>query len=217
MQINRYESDRSTKEKIELERQKLKSLSWKKKIQYIATYYKWHFVGLTAVCFVIYAIASAIYNTQYTTVFSAVIINGGADGEPIAEDFKEYCEDSEKFHRYEVNAGMYLEDNISKDQGTLGILLGSFASKETQVLILPEFQAERYIDQLALYEMKELLTEEQMERYGDLVGEYTLHLPNNEKLAEFNCYPGEDAYMVVLTYVEDLTYINQFIEYLMGE
>lgn len=217
MEINRYESDRSLREKLGLEWQKLKSLSWPKRLEYIVSYYKWYFLGIFAIGFVIYTLGTMIYNTQYTTVFSAIIINGATDGDVIAEDFKAYCEDTEKFNKYEVNAGMYLEGSTMKDQDTLGIMLGAIAGKDVQVLILPEFQVERYMDQGALLPMEEILTEEQMEAYGDAVKECCLQVSDNERLAGLGCYPGEDAYLAVLTYVDDLTYVNKFIEYLMGE
>ncbi len=218
MEINRYESDRSFKEKMALERQKLKGLSWRKKIEYIVTYYKWHFVGLIAIGFVIYTIGTMIYNTQYTDVFSAIILNGNADGEAIAEDFKGYCQDTEKFNRYTVNAGMKLDGKSAKDQDTLGIILGSIASKEVQVLIVPEFQLERYVNLGTLIKMEDVLSEEQMQSYGEYVTqEYGLKVSNNKTLGRLGCFPGEDAYMVVISYVEDFTYIRQFVNYLMGE
>lgn len=217
MEINRYESDRSFKEKMELEKQKLKSLSWSKKLEYIFNYYKWHFVGLVAVGFVIYMIGTMIYNTQYTDVFSAIILNGNADGDAIAEDFKAYCQDTEKFNRYSVNAGMKLDGKSAKDQDTLGIMLGSIASKEVQVLIVPEFQMERYVNLNTLLQMDEVLTAEQIQAYGENVSEYGLKVSENKTLGELGCFPGKDAYMVVLSYVEDLTYIREFARYLMGE
>lgn len=217
MEINRYESDRTFKEKIALERQKLKKLSWREKIEYIWAYYKWHFVGLLAICFVIYMIGTMIYDTQYNDVFSAVIINGRADGDAIAEDFKAYCQDTEKFNRYDVNAGMELKGNTAKDQDTLGILLGAIAGKTLDVLVVPEFQMKRYVDLGALRKMEDVLTAEQIEKFGEAVGEYGLKIPNNKKLEEFGCFPGEDAYLVVLSYVEDMTYVKQFVKYLTGE
>ena len=217
MEINRYESDRSFKEKMELEKQKLKSLSWSKKLEYIFNYYKWHFVGLVAVGFVIYMIGTMIYNTQYTDVFSAIILNGNADGDAIAEDFKGYCQDTEKFNRYSVNAGMKLDGKSAKDQDTLGIMLGSIASKEVQVLIVPGFQMERYMNLNTLTRMDEVLTEDQIKSYGENVYEYGLKVSDNKTLGELGCFPGEDAYRVVLSYVEDFTYIREFAKYLMGE
>ncbi len=220
MEVKRYESDRDFKDKVELEKQKLSSMSWRKRIEYIWAYYKWHMLLVLVVCYVIYNIGLMIYDTQYDDVFSAIIVNGAADGDPIAEDFKNYCEDTEKFHRYNVNAGMYLtgkQNDYKSDQDTLGIMLGMIAGKDVDVLILPKFQMENYAKQDVYYKMTEILTPEQIEQYGDAVGEYSLQVPNNKTLQKHGCVPGEDAYLGVLRYVEDLTYVQEFIRYLMGE
>ncbi len=217
MQINRYESDRTFKEKMALEWQKIQEMSWKKRFEYIWGYYKWHMVGLVAIGFAIYMLGTIIYNTQYTDVFSAIILNGPADGDVIAEDFKGYCQDTEKFNRYSVNAGMKLDGKSAKDQDTLGIMLGAIAGKAVHVMIVPKFQMERYEDLDILIKMEDVLTEEQRDAYSYNVHEYGLKVSDNKTLGELGCFPGEDAYLIVLGYVEDLTYVREFVKYLMGE
>ncbi len=217
MEINRYESDRSFKEKMVLERQKLKDMSWSKRFEYIWAYYKWHMLGIVVAGYVIYVLGTMLYNTQYTDVFSAIILNGKADGKAIAEDFKGYCQDTEKFNRYSVNAGMTLDGKSTTDQDTLGIMLGTIASKAVHVLIVPGFQMERYAELGTLIQMEDILTDQQIQDYGENVSEYGLKIPDNKTLGKLGCFPGEDAYMVVLSYVEDLTYVKEFVKYLMGE
>ncbi len=217
MEINRYESDRSFKEKMALEGQKLKSMSWSKRFEYIWNYYKWHMVGLIAIGFAIHIFGTIIYNTQYTDVFSAIILNGNADGDAIAEDFKGYCQDAEKFNRYSVNSGMRLDGKSAKDQDTLGIMLGAIAGKSVHAMIVPGFQMERYVNLDTLIKMEDVLSAEQIQAYGENVYEYGLKVPNNKTLSGLGCYPGEDAYLIVLSYVEDLTYVKEFVKYLMGE
>ena len=55
-------------------------------------------------------IGQMIYRSQFDTVFYAAIINGTAgDGEALAEDFKNYTGDTDKYHEYTIDNSMYDE------------------------------------------------------------------------------------------------------------
>ena len=66
----------------------------------------------------------------------------------------------------------------------------------------------------AFIPMDELLTEEQIEMYGDDVGEYAIHVRSSEKLEEFGMTPGEDAYLAVFVYTEQIDNAKSFIKYI---
>ena len=66
----------------------------------------------------------------------------------------------------------------------------------------------------AFVPMDELLTEEQLEAYGDDVSEYGIHVKSSSKLEEFGMTPGEDAYLAVFTYSENIDNAKSFIKYI---
>ena len=75
MMQKKHESDLTRKEKWQLEREKVASMSWKKRIEYFFTYYKWVLVVAVAV------IALGVFgvnwykNLQKEELLNVVIVN----------------------------------------------------------------------------------------------------------------------------------------------
>lgn len=84
MEQKRYESDMTPKEKRELEKKKLKQMTFPQKVEYIWAYYKLHMAIALAIILVIVFVGQLIYRSQFDTVFYAAIINGSSgDGEAL--------------------------------------------------------------------------------------------------------------------------------------
>jgi hypothetical protein len=214
MAEKRYESDMTRKEKRDLEKKKLKSMSGKEKLGYIWAYYKLHMAACLGVILVCCVIGQIIYRAQFDTVFSAAVLNGGmGDSEVMAEDFKKYIGDEDKYHEISIDSGMYFTGDDSADYTSVMKLTTLISAKEIDVVVATKAQFDKYQDLDAFIPMSELLTAEQMEAYGDSVSEYGIHIGNNEMLEEYGMTTGDDAYMGVFNYVEDLDNSKKFITY----
>ena len=83
---HRYESDLTKKEKRLLEKEKLKAMDWKGRLQYIWMYYKiWIFAVIGAV-FLVFGIHSWIENARIQTVLSVAVADSTGDNYEAAEN-----------------------------------------------------------------------------------------------------------------------------------
>lgn len=73
------------------EREKLKQMNRKDKLWYIWSYYKFHMMAAVIVVFLIYAVASTVYRSSFTTALYCMCINSRTEAEmdftPLEEDF----------------------------------------------------------------------------------------------------------------------------------
>ena len=172
MEQKRYESDMTPKEKRELERKKLKQMTAGQKLEYIWAYYKPHMAVVLGIILLIVFIGQMLYRSQFDTVFYAAIINGTAgDGETLAEDFKNYTGDTDKYHEYTIDNSMYLMKD-QEDYQMVMKLSTIIGAQQVDVLIAPEYKFQEYVEQNGFYPMSELLTDEQQEAYKDDLTEY---------------------------------------------
>ena len=215
MEQKRYESDMPPKEKRELERKKLKQMTAGQKLEYIWAYYKPHMAVALGIILLIVFIGQMIYRSQFDTVFYAAIINGTAgDGEALAEDFKNYTGDTDKYHEYTIDNSMYLMKD-QEDYQMVMKLSTIIGAQQVDVLIAPEYKFQEYVEQDGFYPMSELLTDEQQEAYKDDLTEYGLHVGDSKVLQSFGV--DEDSYMGVLVYSDHLDEAKSFITDIMGD
>lgn len=217
MEQKRYESDMTPKEKRELEKKKLKQMTFPQKVEYIWAYYKLHMAIALAIILVIVFVGQLIYRSQFDTVFYAAIINGSAgDGEALAQDFKTYTGDTDKYHEYTVDNSMYLVKD-QEDYNMVMKLSTIIGAQQVDVLIAPEYKFQEYVDQGGFYPMSELLTDEQQEAYKDQLTEYGLKVGDSEVLKAHGMQVDEDACLGVLIYSDHLEEAKSFITYIMGD
>lgn len=129
----------------------------------------------------------------------AAIINGSSgDGETLAQDFKTYTGDTDKYHEYTVDNSMYLVKD-QEDYNMVMKLSTIIGAQQVDVLIAPEYKFQEYVDQGGFYPMSELLTDEQQEAYKDQLTEYGLKVGDSEVLKAMAMQVDEDACLGVLT------------------
>ncbi|NCB93660.1 MAG: hypothetical protein EOM40_14050 [Clostridia bacterium] len=214
MAEKRYESDMTRKEKKELERKKLSSMSWKEKAGYIWAYYKLHMAAAVGVILVLSVIGQMIYRSQFETVLSVAILNGGmGDSELMAEDIKKYLGDEDKYHEVSVDSSMYFTGDEQADYTSVMKLTTLVSAKGIDAIISTKEQFDKYEELSAFVPMSELLTADQMEAYGDEVGEYGIHITESEKLEEYGMTVGDEAYLAVFVNSENLENAEEFISY----
>ena len=160
-------------------------------------------------------IGQIIYGAQFDTVCSVAILNSPmGDSEGMAEDFKKYIGDEDKFHEITVDSSLIFAGDGQSDYTSTMKLTTLIGAQELDVMIAPKDQFEHYSDIEAFYPMKEILTEEQMEKYGDAVTEYGIRIGNNKKLEQFQMTVGEEAYLSVFINTKNLENAKSFIEYI---
>ena len=215
MAEKRYESDLTGKEKRHLEWEKIKGMTWKQRIGHNWTYYKIHMAVLIGVLLVIGVIGQIIYNSRFETVFQAAILNGGTgDAESMTEDFKEYLGDGDKYHEIVLDSSMYFVGDESADMTSVMKLTTLIGAQELDAIVCEQSQYDKYVDLDAFVPMNELLTDEQMQEYGDDVLEYAIRVDGSEKLKEFGLDVNQPAYLAVFVNAEHQDNAKEFIRYL---
>lgn len=217
MEEKRYESDLTRKEKRHLEWEKIKGMSWKARIAHIWEYYKPHMavgLGIILLCCII---GQIIYRSQYETILSVAMLNSPmGDSEGMAADFKKYLKDTDKFHEVMVDSSMIFGGDGQSDYTSAMKLTTLIGAQELDVMVAPEDQFKHYTELESFYSMEEILTEEEMEMYGDAVTEYGIRIENREKLQEFQMTVGEDIYLAVFINAENVENAKSFIKYIYG-
>ena len=84
---HKYESDLTKKEKRQMEIEKLKSMNFMEKLDYIWTYYKLWFAGALAVVALIYLGFTMYQGMQKNEVVSVAILGANMDAIAAAKDF----------------------------------------------------------------------------------------------------------------------------------
>ncbi|MBS6194747.1 MAG: hypothetical protein KH828_04125 [Clostridiales bacterium] len=215
MTEKRYESDLTGKEKRQLEWQKIKGMRWKDRFSHIWAYYKPHMAVLLLIILAISVIGQMIYRSQFENVFSVAVLNGVmGDSEAMAEDFKAYLGDEDKYHEIMIDASMYFSGDDSADYTSVMKLTTLIGARELEAMIAPKDQFEHYRDMDAFLPMDELLTEEQMEAYGDDVSEYGLNVSGSPTLEKFGMGIGEDVWLGIMVNAEHKENAKEFITYI---
>ena len=215
MAEKRYESDLTGKEKRQMEWQKIKGMGWKERIGYIWTYYKVHMALVLAACLLIGLIGQIIYNSQFDTIFYAAVLNGGiGDAEGMQDDFKAYLGDDNEYHETTFDSSMFFTGDDTKDTAGVMKLTTLIGAQELDAMVCDERQYEKYADLDAFIPMDEILTQEQMEAYGDDVEEYGIRVDGSEKLQEFGLDVNQPGYLAVFAYSEHVDNAREFITYL---
>ncbi|HIS25766.1 MAG TPA: hypothetical protein IAA57_02535 [Candidatus Pullilachnospira intestinigallinarum] len=215
MAEKRYESDLTGKEKRHLEWEKIKGMTWKQRIGHIWTYYKIHMAVLIGILLVIGVIGQMIYNSQFDTIFQAAILNGGmGDAQSMSEDFKAYLGDDDKYHEIVLDSSMYFTGDESADMTSVMKLTTLIGAQELDAMICEQSQYDKYVDLDAFVPMDELLTQEQIQAYGDDVLEYAVRVDGSEKLQAYGLGVNQPAYLAVFVNSEHQDTAKEFISYL---
>lgn len=211
----RYESDLTRKEKRHLEWKKIKGMTWKERIRHIWTYYKLHMAALIGILLVITIIGQMIYNSRFDTIFQAAILNGGmGDAQSMAEDFKAYLGDENKYHEIVLDSSMYVTGEESADMTSVMKLTTLIGAQELDAMICEQSQYDKYVELDGLVPMDQLLTQKQIQEYGDDVLEYAVRVDGSEKLKEFGLDVNQPAYLVVFVNSKHQDNAKEFIMYL---
>ena len=221
--------DRTRKEKLREEWEKLKQLSFKKKIEYIWNYYKIFIIGTVGIVFAISAIVQIIGDIQTVTELSVAYANSYAVqevSEALAQDFKEYGEFDGKKQEVVFDTSYFFRLE-APDEMTMSAqtkIMAVIASKSMDVMVMPEEVYQYYLPSGAFARLEEVLAADLLEQTeafwcmdkqeGDSDAKvYGLKLENNEKLKLF--YGEEPVFIAVIGNSEHQDNAAKFIQYLL--
>lgn len=133
--------------KPKTEREKLRELPFKKKLEYLWEYYRLHalgiVIGLAIIVYVIYQIASP----DIETVFYAALINNTINEDIINEvqsDFANHLEINPKTEKVALNTTFYFHGSPDFEAASRMSLTAFISAKEVDIIIAPKSEFQTY-------------------------------------------------------------------------
>lgn len=208
----KYESDLTRKEKRQMEIEKLKSMSFKKKVEYLVTYYKWVLLVLLVAVFFISMGVNIYRGIRQKTVLSVVIADAVYDEESQVEKLQT---DLLKL----LGSGKKNEEVMIDTSAVSGETYGSamkmtvvMSAGDTDILVCSGETYEEYAAQDAFLSWEEILGAD-YEKMQPYLEEGKLNLSKSEKWRAYHLTVYEPAYAGVLRSSDKKEEAVRFAEY----
>ncbi|MDO5422167.1 MAG: hypothetical protein Q4F41_00390 [Eubacteriales bacterium] len=219
-QKKRYESDMTRKDKRELEKEKLHSMGWKGKLEYIWAYYKPQMAAILGVILLICFIVEWVDNMKKDDIFYAAVINANMEEDPdlAAADFKAYLGDEDEYHIVTIDTSLQMYGDAQTEYAMQAKTLALIAAGSLDVMICNEENYEHYSEQESFFDMKtEVLSEELYEELKDYVQGDAILIQDAPKWKELGLTAYEPVYLCAVASGKNLENTVAFIEYLFQE
>ena len=222
--------EQTLKEKFKEECQKLRTLSFPKKLEYIWDYYKPLIAGALAVILLTAVLVQTLHGRQIVTELSVAFING-YDSEGTVErlhgGYMEYAELGGENQEVILDTGYQIKPD-SIDQMTMGSqtkVMAGMAAGSLDILLLPLELFETYRQQGAFMDLAALLSEEEYTRWEDrlVMGvtdtdtnrkAYGLDITDCEKIK--GVFQESPVVLAVITKAENTKNAQKFVQYLLS-
>ena len=188
---DKHESDLTKKEKRELERQKLKSMNFAGKLQYIWAYYKAHIFGLIGIIVLIFIVKDTYNNAKIKTALSIMVIDSaGSNYEENEQKISEILGVEDDPYQ-EVSIDETLHTAASGEEldayGQMAFV-AKIQAQSVDVLILPEtfYQSMETSDYFE--NLEELLGDEVYDSFGDSIDQHHITFTAEKFGEEFGVY-----------------------------
>lgn len=219
---DKHETDLTKEERRLLEKEKLGSMDWKHKLEYIWDYYKPQIFGVVGFFILIWGGVSWYQNAQKETIVYTVAIDGHImeqDKEEIETDFKEYLGDEDKDHVITIDTSVTSAGGDSQAEYNANIKMSTIiAAGAVDIIIGPEGSMDQYIDQDIVYDLDEVLPADAAEKYQDkIIDGKRLEVTGNPLLEEKVNMTGENLQLIVLNMGPNKETAGKFIEYLLEQ
>lgn len=153
------------------ERRAIKNGTLKQKFAYFLDYYKWPvIIGIIVVA----AAASFLYQlaTNRDTALYAVLLNGSskeflAEETEYTSDFAEYAGIDEKEYQILYDTSIHIGDGAADEYNSVQKLMVYIAAADLDVMVSDPDSLLRYAYQQNFYDLRDILSEEQLARYAD--------------------------------------------------
>lgn len=221
----KHESDMTSKEKRELEREKLASMHGWEKLEYILVYYKFHIAVVLMLILAAFGITRWVDNMKDENYLYVTVVDAATEGGNLMEDFRASLGDEEEHHKYLLDTSVFHTVDLQGEkvmdynaQVKLTTLLGAGT---VDVLIGPKDIYEAYAEQEegeeVLYRISDVMGEEFVKEHEDICMEEAIRVDNNAVLEKYGLTTGEPAYLMVFQYSEHLEEVKAFVDFLMEE
>lgn len=221
---------KTRKELRKEERERLKGLSFKKKLEYIWDYYKMELGILLVVLVIIGLSVQVMKGSGKTTVLSAALINvekvSGGETLEFSREFSDDLELDEKKEDISFDDS-YVMNMQSDDIMTTACqtkLIAAIQAETLDVMLMPEDVYQHYLKAGAYLNLEEVLGKDFLNQYPELVCTgreeggredhvYGLKFEENEKLEAL--YGKRTVYFAVASGSKNGEYVKRLAEYLM--
>ena len=217
----KHESDMTSKEKRQLEREKLASMHGGEKAEYILSYYKFHIAVVVILIFAVFGITQWVDSWKDEDYIYALVVNAPTEGEGFMEDFRASLEDEEEHHKYVLDTGVFFTTNLDGEKElayTEKVKMTTLVGAGTaDVFICPESIYKLYggSKEKVLYDISELMGEEFVTEYSDLCMKDAVRVENSRVLKKYGLSTEEPAYLMVFQYTDHPETAKEFVQFIV--
>ncbi len=155
------------------EMEKLKSMSRKDRVWYIAEYYKFHIFGAAILIFLAAAIGTTVYQGSFPTVYHSMYMNSSAsmdiNTEPLEQDFSVYLELAPKERIITESISIPFGDGASSemDYGSMAKVSATIAAKSLDSIIGDRGSLEYFAAMSGCVDLEEVLSSQTLDQVKD--------------------------------------------------
>lgn len=215
MTEHKYESDMTSREKRQQEREKIAAMNWKEKIDYFITYYKWVLVVIIIVI-MLGAVARQMYvSLNEETLLDMAILNAGqGDREKFMEDVRKVLGAEKDNQVVKLDTSLFGGDDAQNEYNRTMKLTAVVSSETLEVLICDKEIFDQYSQEGMFLDMEELMGPVFYEEHEGEVGEDYVRVENSRLSEEYGLLDDGEYYLGVFYYTDHAENARKFIEYI---
>lgn len=163
-------TEKTPKQIIREELQKLSGMSWGQRLGYIWDYYKPLMAAMLGVIFLICIGVEIYHNKQIEQLLSVYMINNGnilADSDTMENEFADYIGGLEAKQQITIDTSLTLGDENSTANQTKFMVLS--AANELELLLIDEATFDQYYEQGFFADLTGMLSQDQLEGWSDIL------------------------------------------------
>lgn len=211
----RYESDLTPKEKRQLEWQKISSLGFQAKAEYIWNYYKLHIAGIILGILAIIGVVNWIERLRYEDILCVTVVNAINDTTQLAADFKEYLGDDDQYHQINFDASIQVGDVDEMDYTMTMKMTVLVGAGSMDILVGDEQFLRHYEEQDMFYKLSEVLDDDLYEAVqDDMLDDYILEIGGSERWLSYEMVYYDPIYVAVVASGKNPDTAVEFIRWL---
>lgn len=212
MEGKKYESDLTRKEKREIEKQKLKSMNGKEKLEYIRSYYMFHILGVIAVIGLIIFAFNTYERSKIKTELAVTIVDAveNIEGRTVLEEklAEVYCK-GDKYKQVNLDTAV-----SSADSYTFSVKMDTqLAAKMIDVIICDEKTYNGLTKQQVFMSFEELLGED-YSTYESYIKDGKIDVSQSNILKQSGLILYEPAYLGIVVNTEQKENAKQLLDIL---
>lgn len=211
----RYESDLTPKEKRQLEWQKISSLGFQAKAEYIWNYYKLHIAGIILGILAIIGVVNWIERLRYEDILCVTVVNAINDTTQLAADFKEYLGDDDQYHQINFDTSIQVGDVDEMDYTMTMKMTVLVGAGSMDILVGDEQFLRHYEEQDMFYKLSEVLDDDLYEAVqDDMLDDYILEIGGSERWLSYEMVYYDPIYVAVVVSGKNPDTAVEFIRWL---